>query len=152
MTVPQLGPLELTVMQALWKDGPCTPRHVHEAVSSDPSRENGPGAYTTVLTTLQRLQHKGLVTRASEGRTHVYAAALEQLPYAQDQGRRHARSLARLGPAAIRAFLEESEGMLEERRNERQRNGNGANGGEANAPVPPDERLLSRMIERMGPR
>ena len=63
------GELENAIMAALWSrpDG-ATAREVLDALP-------GPAlAVTTVLTVLDRLQTKGMVTRTKEGRAHRYAA------------------------------------------------------------------------------
>src|SRR5574338_1517443 len=63
-----LGSLERQVMEIVW-DGPAfTVRDVH-------ARLTRPAAYTTVMTTLDRLFKKGFVTRTREGRAFVYTAA-----------------------------------------------------------------------------
>jgi predicted transcriptional regulator len=59
---------ELVVLRALWQGGPSTVRQVHAALSR--SRELG---YTTVLKMLQVMTAKGLVTRDTSERSHVYA-------------------------------------------------------------------------------
>ncbi|MDV7199214.1 BlaI/MecI/CopY family transcriptional regulator [Rhodococcus kroppenstedtii] len=64
-----LGDLERAVMEHLWaSDSPQTVRQVHEALASQ--REL---AYTTVMTVLQRLAKKKLVTQRREDRAHRYA-------------------------------------------------------------------------------
>ncbi|MGI8947782.1 MAG: BlaI/MecI/CopY family transcriptional regulator [Ornithinimicrobium sp.] len=65
-----LGDLERAVMDVLWQQGPeLTVRQVHEVL-----RERDL-AYTTVMTVLDRLAKKDLVTRARDGRAWRYAAA-----------------------------------------------------------------------------
>jgi predicted transcriptional regulator len=63
-----LGPLEHEVMGALWALGEASVREAHAHVG-------GGVAYTTVMTTLDRLYKKGLATRRLEGRAFRYAAA-----------------------------------------------------------------------------
>ncbi|MBT0568205.1 BlaI/MecI/CopY family transcriptional regulator [Williamsia sp. CHRR-6] len=63
-----LGDLERAVMDNLWaSDSPQTVRQVHEAISRD--REL---AYTTVMTVLQRLAKKKLVSQIRDDRAHQY--------------------------------------------------------------------------------
>ena len=66
-----LTPLELDVMKAVWRRPPITVRDVQELVR--PSRQL---AYTTVMTIMDRLRHKGFLTRKLEGRTHLYEPAV----------------------------------------------------------------------------
>lgn len=62
------GELERAVVDVLWDaDDPMTARAVAEAL---PGRDL---AVTTVLTVLGRLESKGLVRRARDGRAHTYA-------------------------------------------------------------------------------
>ena len=66
-----LTPLELDIMKAVWRRPPITVRDVQELVR--PSRQL---AYTTVMTIMDRLYHKGFLTRKLEGRTHLYEPAV----------------------------------------------------------------------------
>ena len=63
-----LGSLEREVMGVVWDGASFTVRDVHAALSR-------PVAYTTVMTTLDRLFKKGFVARTREGRAFVYTAA-----------------------------------------------------------------------------
>ncbi len=63
---PQLGPLEQQVLQALWSRGNATVRELLED-------KNITQAYTTVMTTLDRLYKKKLLDRVSEGRAFRYS-------------------------------------------------------------------------------
>jgi len=60
-----LGPLEVRILEALWKRSSATVRELFDEDFSDL-------AYSTVMTTLDRLFKKGLLTRA-EGRPFRYA-------------------------------------------------------------------------------
>ncbi|GAA3217516.1 BlaI/MecI/CopY family transcriptional regulator [Dactylosporangium cerinum] len=65
-----LGDLEREVMAQLWDAGePLTVRQVHERL--DPARGL---AYTTVMTVLDRLAKKGVVTQQKADRAYRYAA------------------------------------------------------------------------------
>ena len=66
-----LTPLELDIMKSVWRHPPVTVREVHAAVR--PSRNL---AYTTVMTIMDRLFHKGLLTRTKKSRTHHYEPAV----------------------------------------------------------------------------
>jgi len=55
-------------MEVLWgSEGPVSVRDVHETLNDDL-------AYTTVMTVLDRLAKKGLVTRKRKGKAWVYRA------------------------------------------------------------------------------
>ena len=65
----RLGNLERAVMDHLWSTPhPRTVRQVHEALS-----EQRDLAYTTVMTVLQRLAKKNLVSQIRDDRAHQYA-------------------------------------------------------------------------------
>lgn len=64
-----LGHLEATVMQTLWAYGESNVREVAE-------RLGRPLAYTTVMTTLDRLFKKGLLERRKYERAFLYSPAL----------------------------------------------------------------------------
>ena len=68
-----LPELELECMKVLWDNGPLTVRDIREGLL--PRRAL---AYTTVLTVLDRLAHKGIVSRRKSGRAHVYDAVYTQ--------------------------------------------------------------------------
>lgn len=71
---PEPTEAELELLRVLWRLGPVTVRQVHDAL---PPR-NGETAYTTILSTLQIMYQKGLVSRDESERAHVYSAALSQ--------------------------------------------------------------------------
>lgn len=59
--------LEMQVLSVLWERGPSTVRDVLEALPDGKTR-----AYTTVLTVMQVMEKKRLLTHTSQGNTHVY--------------------------------------------------------------------------------
>jgi predicted transcriptional regulator len=61
----QLGPLEQELLSALWIRGSATVREMIDAGGIDL-------AYTTVMTTLDRLYKKQLLNRSAEGRAFRY--------------------------------------------------------------------------------
>jgi predicted transcriptional regulator len=64
----QLGPLEQRVLDYLWgRKDPLTVREVRSGVGPDL-------AYTTLMTTLDRLYKKGLLDRQPDGRAFRYSA------------------------------------------------------------------------------
>jgi predicted transcriptional regulator len=62
----QLGPLEERLLEALWERGDATVRDLVDGACQDL-------AYTTVMTTLDRLFKKKLLAREVEGRAFRYA-------------------------------------------------------------------------------
>ena len=67
-----LTPLELDIMKAVWDRPGTTVREVQEAI-----RPQRPLAYTTVMTIMDRLYHKGFLTRALRSRTHYYEPTID---------------------------------------------------------------------------
>ena len=66
-------PLELLCLKALWSLGEGSVKEVR--VQVEPSR---PLAYTTVMTVLDRLVRRGVVTRRKAGRAFVYAPSVSR--------------------------------------------------------------------------
>lgn len=64
---------ELEILGVLWSKGEATVRTVNEELSK--TKEAG---YTTTLKLMQIMFEKGLVTRDSSSKTHVYAAAVSR--------------------------------------------------------------------------
>lgn len=64
-TTARLGPLERQLLQALWARGNATVRELLDD-------EKVTQAYTTVMTTLDRLYKKKLLDRVAEGRAFRY--------------------------------------------------------------------------------
>lgn len=99
-----VGELEASVLAALWERGALPTPEVFAAVGKPRGL-----AYTTILTVLQRLHRKGLVSRRGEGRYHVYAAAISQEEFARRRGESLATAIVRLGRAGLAAFLAEAD-------------------------------------------
>lgn len=72
MTVRQLGQLEAAVMSRLWDWGrPVAVREVLDDLAKERVL-----AYTTVMTVLDNLHGKGLVSRSKDGRAFKYVPVL----------------------------------------------------------------------------
>lgn len=69
-----LGELEQRVMEVVWEHGPLAVRDVQRRVG-------GKLAYTTVMTTLDRLFKKELLARDKVGLAFVYRAAIDRDEY-----------------------------------------------------------------------
>jgi predicted transcriptional regulator len=108
-----LGDLEREVMTQLWESKePLTVRQVHERLSRDRDL-----AYTTVMTVLDRLAKKAVVTRSKEERAYKYAPAqsreemtaalmLDALSASPDQDAALAYFVGQLPPDALAAAIE----------------------------------------------
>ena len=71
--LPEPTATELEILHVLWQLGPSTVRQVHASLSG-----HGALAYTTVLSMLQIMYQKGLVSRNDSERAHIYAPALSK--------------------------------------------------------------------------
>ena len=78
-----MGPLEQRLMDSLWQRGNATVREVQESGCCPEL------AYTTLMTTLDRLYKKGLLAREAEGRAFRYSPVMSR-----EQMHRHAASEA----------------------------------------------------------
>lgn len=76
----ELAPLELDCMTALWRMEEGTVRDIREALAS-----RRPRAYTTIMTIMDRLARKQIVSRRRGGRAWRYRANLTN-----DEARSHA--------------------------------------------------------------
>jgi len=74
MKLPKLTKLELQIMEVLWTRGPCAIREIQE---SFPKR-NRP-AYTTIQTTVYRLETKKTLRRARKiSHAHIFEALVSR--------------------------------------------------------------------------
>ena len=72
MPAPKLSQLEYRIMEALWAGGERSIREILEAL---PGKRRP--AYTTIQTTVYRMEAKGVVKRVKKvGNFHVFAAAI----------------------------------------------------------------------------
>ena len=110
-----LGPLERAVMDTVWGGGDFSVRDVQTKLAN-------PVAYTTVMTTLDRLFKKGLVHRRRDGRAFLYTAALERHELETRMTTGLLNGMLAGGPRATRPFLsnlvdavgESDSGLLDE--------------------------------------
>jgi BlaI family transcriptional regulator, penicillinase repressor len=71
---PKLSKLEFQIMEALWTQGEASIREIQEAF---PAKRKP--AYTTIQTTVYRLEAKSVVRRVKKvGNFHVFAAAVSR--------------------------------------------------------------------------
>lgn len=99
-----VGELEASVLAALWDNGELATPVVFNQVG----RPRGL-AYTTILTVLQRLYKKGLVSRRGQGKSHAYSAALSREQFSERRGEFLASAMVDLGSAGLSAFLTEAQ-------------------------------------------
>lgn len=116
---PALYELEARVMEKLWDLGEAPVREVLEALNA---RAERPLAYTTVMTTLQRLDRKGVVTRRRQGKMHIYAPVWTRKEYSEARaGEEVAALIERYGEAALVHFTREVQRLDPTRRQQLRR-------------------------------
>lgn len=71
-----LGHLETAVMEVVWARAPVTAREVCDRMTGAEER-----AYTTIMTTMDRLHRKGLLVREKDGLAWRYAPALGKVEF-----------------------------------------------------------------------
>lgn len=62
---------ELAILAILWEEGPQPVKTVHERMSQEKEV-----VYTTILKTMQVMMERGFLDRESQGRKHIYRAAI----------------------------------------------------------------------------
>jgi len=73
-TLAQLGSLETEVMERIWARGEISVRDLHDELA-------GRLAYTTLMTTLDRLYKKSLLLRRKQGKAFFYVPACTEQEY-----------------------------------------------------------------------
>ena len=71
-----LGKLERNALEEIWRRGETSVREMHQAFEERV-------AYTTLMTTLDRLFRKGLLSRRKEGRAFLYSAGFSRAEFEQ---------------------------------------------------------------------
>jgi predicted transcriptional regulator len=89
----QLGPLEQRLLEALWSRGTATVRELLDSGYEDL-------AYTTVMTTLDRLYKKNVLRREAEGRAFRYAPRFTRQELHREVAGEAFRQLLDASPAA----------------------------------------------------
>jgi BlaI family transcriptional regulator, penicillinase repressor len=76
MAAPNLGRVQLKIMQILWSRGRATAREITETLN-----ESEPIAHSTVQTLLRTLKDKGSIDHEVEGRTFVFIPTAQEDKY-----------------------------------------------------------------------
>ena len=85
MSIDDLGDLQRAVMEIIWERGEASVHQVRDRLKSEKRL-----AYTTILTTLQKLERIGWLKHRNEGKSYVY------LP---------TRSREQAGAGSVKGFL-----------------------------------------------
>jgi predicted transcriptional regulator len=108
-----LGHLEAAVMEVVWTRAPVTAREVCDRMTGAEER-----AYTTIMTTMDRLHRKGLLVREKDGLAWRYAPALGEAEFEKALADSLAAEILQShGEVALSAFVdaaaEVDEGLLD---------------------------------------
>jgi BlaI family transcriptional regulator, penicillinase repressor len=118
---PVLHDLEREIMDEVWGREESTVREVLEAINARHERQR---AYTTVMTVMQILAKKGLLTRRREGNTDVYTAVLDRDAYADARaGAEVGAIIEEYGDVAFAHFARQIDQLDPERRKRLRRHG-----------------------------
>ncbi|TNE43435.1 MAG: BlaI/MecI/CopY family transcriptional regulator [Deltaproteobacteria bacterium] len=94
--------LERDVMECIWEKGRATVRDVMNCLDQSKSR-----AYTTIMTTMDRLFQKDLLVREREGNAYVYVPAQSRDSYWKSVAQETMQTLLTVGgDVALSAFVD----------------------------------------------
>jgi predicted transcriptional regulator len=97
-----LGDLEALVMDAAWCNPPLTVRELWGRLPGERTR-----AYTTIMTTMDRLFRKGLLTRAKDGNAWRYTPAMSRDAFEHTLADRLAAEIVTVhGEVGLAAFVD----------------------------------------------
>ena len=106
-------------MELIWARDECNVRAVLEELNkrSDKQRK-----YTTVMTTMARLERKGLLMRRRDGRTDIYKPAMTRAEYFEARAAAEVGALVdNYGEAALMHFARQMDQLDPERREQLRR-------------------------------
>lgn len=116
---PALYELEADIMAEVWAAGQTTVRNVLEVLNASGDKQR---AYTTVMTTMMRMDGKGLLRRQRQGKTDIYEAVLSEQEYREARAKAEVGELVeQYGEVALMHFIREADGLDPERRRQLRR-------------------------------
>lgn len=116
---PALYELEAEIMAEVWAAGQTTVRNVLEVLNASGDKQR---AYTTVMTTMMRMDGKGLLRRQRQGKTDIYEAVLSEKEYREARAKAEVGELVeQYGEVALMHFIREADGLDPERRRQLRR-------------------------------
>lgn len=116
---PELHELESELMELMWEHGECNVRAVLEDLNQRSDKER---KYTTVMTTMARLDRKGLLVRRREGKTDIYKPTMTREEYHEARAAAEVGALvANYGEAALVHFARQMDQLDPKRREQLRR-------------------------------
>lgn len=96
----QLGDLQMAIMRVLWARGEASASEVHKALWEDRGL-----APTTIATMLRKMEDKGVVSHALDGRTFLYRPEITEASVRRSMVEQLAERLFRGDVAAFASYL-----------------------------------------------
>ncbi len=116
---PGLYELESEVMELIWEVGECNVRAILEELNKRSDKER---KYTTVMTTMVRLDKKGLLERRREGKTDIYKPTTSRDEYLEARAAAEVGALVEnYGEAALMHFARQMDRLDPKRREQLRR-------------------------------
>lgn len=116
---PGLYELESEVMELIWGVGECNVRAILEELNTRSDKER---KYTTVMTTMARLDKKGLLERRREGKTDIYKPTTSRDEYLEARAAAEVGALVEnYGEAALMHFARQMDRLDPKRREQLRR-------------------------------
>lgn len=101
--------LEMQVLSVLWERGDSTAREVRQAMPDGKKR-----AYTSILSVMQVMEKKGLLTHSNRGVAHVYKPAVNKNQIIRPFVRKVVTEVFGGKPAAMMQALLDTEAISDE--------------------------------------
>ncbi|MDP9399426.1 MAG: BlaI/MecI/CopY family transcriptional regulator [Actinomycetota bacterium] len=118
-TPPGLHEFESELMELLWELGECNVRAALEELNRRSDKER---KYTTVMTTMARLDKKGLLVRRREGKADFYTPTMTREEYLEARAAAEVGALvANYGEAALVHFARQMNQLDPKRREQLRR-------------------------------
>ncbi len=116
---PGLHEFESELMELMWELGECNVRSVLDELNQRSDKER---KYTTVMTTMARLDKKGLLVRRREGKTDFYKPAMTREEYFEARAAAEVGALVEnYGEAALVHFARQMNQLDPKRREQLRR-------------------------------
>ena len=116
---PGLHEFESELMELMWELGECNVRSALEELNRRSDKER---KYTTVMTTMARLDKKGLLVRRREGKTDIYKPAMTREEYFEARAAAEVGALVEnYGEAALVHFARQMDQLDPKRREQLRR-------------------------------
>jgi predicted transcriptional regulator len=116
---PGLHEFESELMELMWELGECNVRSVLDELNRRSDKER---KYTTVMTTMARLDKKGLLVRRREGKTDIYKPAMSREEYFEARAAAEVGALVEnYGEAALVHFARQMNQLDPKRREQLRR-------------------------------